>query len=166
MLNVLSDLSPCRFDLQRDWRNWSYCKTETILDLKFTGMILQIFNPFKGSKNWTHFWSSGESSITTFEEWMQSISVYTVLTSLQLKLNEGDPPLLMSWSCYWVLQLQQACALSKLHSLFKEYGLAAYEAIFPTLTTSIENFSAQNQVKINFCHIRASTVVYLEFNSY
>ncbi|CAK9200199.1 unnamed protein product [Sphagnum troendelagicum] len=42
--------------------------------------------------------------------------------------------------------LQQSCALGRLPLLFKEYGLAAVEALFPAFVSSVESFSYHCQV--------------------
>lgn len=43
--------------------------------------------------------------------------------------------------------LQHSCAIGKLPSLFNEYGTKAHEAIFPTLTASLDEYSEHCQIQ-------------------
>jgi len=45
------------------------------------------------------------------------------------------------------LQLQQSCAIGKLHSLLKEYGAKAHEAIFPIFTASLDGYTESCQIQ-------------------
>ncbi|MCO5579244.1 hypothetical protein L7F22_033098 [Adiantum nelumboides] len=68
---------------------------------------------------------------------IESLTVDENLTDLQ------RAQLFLSTSAH---QLQQSCAFERLPSIFSDYGVAAYDALFPALTSSIENFNPHIQL--------------------
>lgn len=46
------------------------------------------------------------------------------------------------------LQLQQSCVMERLPSLFREYGYAVYETLFPLLNEHLEQYGPQIQVHV------------------
>ncbi|KAH7280006.1 hypothetical protein KP509_37G047500 [Ceratopteris richardii] len=68
---------------------------------------------------------------------IESLTVDENLTDLQ------RAQLFLSTSAH---QLQQSCAFERLPSIFADYGTDAYEALFPTISSSIEHFSPHIQV--------------------